>query len=164
MIAECQRSNAEPRRQRDTALARRRSDDADRLTARFATGDPAAAALGGFRPFRSDELTARPIAAVRGATIDSAGPSHPPRPGLLTTSTRPKRQCESFENRAAVIIVKQSTIFCMEWANGAALSLHVHTTARLASVGRVSEYYHLLRLANWNLFATQILSLKWNKR
>jgi hypothetical protein len=33
MIAECQRANAEPQRQRDTALARRGSDYADRLTA-----------------------------------------------------------------------------------------------------------------------------------
>jgi hypothetical protein len=39
MIAECQRDNAEPRRQRDRALARRGSDYADRLTARFVTGD-----------------------------------------------------------------------------------------------------------------------------
>jgi hypothetical protein len=51
MIAECQRANAEPRRRRDTALARRGSDYAGRLTARFVTGDPATAALGGLRAF-----------------------------------------------------------------------------------------------------------------
>jgi hypothetical protein len=41
MIAECQRANAEPQRQRDRELARRGSDYADRLTRRFVTGDPA---------------------------------------------------------------------------------------------------------------------------
>ena len=40
MIAECQRSNAEPRRQRDTALARRGSDYAGRLTAAVRDGRP----------------------------------------------------------------------------------------------------------------------------
>jgi hypothetical protein len=40
MIAECQRANAEPQRQRDTALARRGSDYADRLTAAVRDGRP----------------------------------------------------------------------------------------------------------------------------
>jgi hypothetical protein len=43
MIAECQRANAEPRRQRDTALARRSRIYADRLTAAVRDGRPAAA-------------------------------------------------------------------------------------------------------------------------
>src|SRR6266478_3672253 len=51
MIAECQHANAEPRRQRDTALARHGSDYADGSLRRFVTGDPATAALGGFASF-----------------------------------------------------------------------------------------------------------------
>jgi len=46
MIAECQRADAETRRQRDTALARRGSDYADRLTAAVRDGRP------GYRCFR----------------------------------------------------------------------------------------------------------------
>jgi NAD(P)-dependent dehydrogenase (short-subunit alcohol dehydrogenase family) len=51
MIADCQRANAEPRRQHDTALAGRGSDYADRLTAAVRDGRPATAALGGERTF-----------------------------------------------------------------------------------------------------------------
>ena len=52
MIAECQRADAETRRQRDTALARRGSDYADRLTAAVRDGRP------GYRCFgwRADYL------------------------------------------------------------------------------------------------------------
>src|SRR4029077_2956833 len=40
MIAECQRATPEPRRQRETALARRSSDYADRLAAAVGDGRP----------------------------------------------------------------------------------------------------------------------------
>jgi hypothetical protein len=46
MIAECQRANAEPRRQRDTALARRGSDYTDRLTAAVRDGRPGYRCIG----------------------------------------------------------------------------------------------------------------------
>src|ERR1700730_3655191 len=65
MIAECQRANAEPRRQRDTALARGGSDYADRLTAAVRDGRP------GYRGFGSDSGIGSSISSVQGVKLSS---------------------------------------------------------------------------------------------